>query len=86
MIVEQSVTGETVLVQVKSSATQKTRDRHTDFHDRTFTHDRLLFACHRAKGRLLAEGRDDVILWNRYGLAQAAIKNGRIDWLAARVG
>ncbi|PTM51468.1 restriction endonuclease [Phreatobacter oligotrophus] len=86
MIVEQSVTGETALVQVKSAASQQVLDRYVDLHDRTSAHDRLIFACHSAKGRLYADARDDVILWDRQGLAQAAIKNGLIDWLTTRVG
>lgn len=86
MIVEQSVTGETALVQVKSSATQQVLDRYIEIHDRSSVHYRLIFACHSEKTKLFADSRDDVILWDRRGLARAAIKNGLIDWLTERVG
>lgn len=86
MIVEQSVTGETALVQVKSSASQQVLDRYVEIHDQSSVHDRLIFACHSEKTKLFADSRDDVILWDRRGLARAAIKNGLIDWLTERVG
>lgn len=86
MIVEQSVTGETALVQVKSSASQQVLDRYIEIHDQSSVHDRLIFACHSGKTKLFADARDDVILWDRHGLARAAIKNGLIDWLTERVG
>jgi hypothetical protein len=86
MIVEQSVTGETALVQVKSSANQQVLDRYVEVHDQSSVHDRLIFACHSEKTKLFADSRDDVILWDRRGLARAAIRNGLIDWLVGRVG
>ena len=86
MIVEQSVTGETALVQVKSSASQQVLDSYVEIHDQTSVHDRMIFACHSERTRLFADHRDDVILWGRRGLAKAAIKNGLIDWLTERVG
>lgn len=86
MIVEQSVTGETALVQVKSTANQQVLDRYVEIHDQSSVHDRLIFACHSEKTKLFGDSRDDVILWDRRGLARAAIKNGLIDWLTERVG
>lgn len=86
MIVEQAVTGETALVQVKSSASQQVLDRYVEIHDQSSVHDRLIFACHSEKTKLFTDHRDDVILWDRRGLARAAIKNGLINWLTERVG
>lgn len=86
MVVEQAVTGETALVQVKSSASQQVLDRYIEIHDQSSVHDRLIFACHSEKTKLFADTRDDVILWDRRGLARAAIRNGLIDWLTERVG
>jgi hypothetical protein len=86
MIVEQSVTGETALVQVKSSASQQVLDRYVEIHDQSSVHERLIFACHSERTKLFADHRDDVTLWDRRGLARAAIRNGLIDWLTERVG
>lgn len=86
LIVEQTITGETALVQVKSSASQLVLDDYIGRLDAGGNHDRLIFACHAAKTVLDPRGRDDVIVWDRTGIADAVIRNGLFDWLIARAG
>jgi len=86
LLVEQIVTGETALVQVKSVATQATLDDYILRFDSMPSYSRLIFACHSPTGLLDIQTRDDVTLWTRDTLAEAAMRNGLFDWLVARVG
>lgn len=87
LIVEQAVTGETALVQVKSAASQAVLDEYVAIFDGNGTWSRLIFVCHSPRGALEAPpDRPEVIVWTRHGLAETAIGNGLFDWLIGRAG
>jgi hypothetical protein len=84
LIVEQTVTGETAMVQVKSKASQATVNDYIDRFDENPAWSRMFFCCHSPTGNLNAAGREDIILWTREALAATAVRNGLFDWLLAR--
>lgn len=86
LVVEQAVTGETALVQVKSAANQGVLDDYIGRFEAAGTYARLIFACHSPRGSLEAGGREDVLIWARAGLAETAVRHGLVDWLVARSG
>jgi hypothetical protein len=86
LIVEQPVTQETALVQVKSAATQSVLDDYIGRFDETGKYSRLIFVCHSPRGALEAPNREDVIIWARSSLADTAVRHGLIDWLIGRAG
>jgi len=86
LFVEQIVTGETALVQVKSAASQVTLDDYVSRFDAMASYSRLIFACHTPTGDLDSKARDDITLWTRNSLAESVMRNGLFDWLVARVG
>lgn len=84
LLVEDPVTGETALVQVKSTASQAILDDYINRLDANPSWTRLIFACHSPKGTLAAPDRTDVTLWTDRQLAETAIKSGLLDWLVER--
>ena len=84
LIVEQTITDETALVQVKSSASQRVLDDYLLRFDANPAWSRLIFVCHSPKGTLSKGDRPEVIIWDREALADAAVRNGLFDWLVAR--
>ncbi|HEY8381183.1 MAG TPA: hypothetical protein VIL09_03430 [Microvirga sp.] len=86
LLVEQPVTGETALVQVKSAASQATLEDYVARFDADPALSRLIFVCHSPRGQLTRPDRSDVTLWTREGLAEAALQAGLLDWLIARSG
>lgn len=85
LIVEQVVTRETGLVQVKSAATQATLDEYLARFDEAGLWRRMFFVCHSPRGPLTAGGRNDVQAWTRDGVAERVLSHGLFDWLVARV-
>lgn len=85
LVVEQVVTRETGLVQVKSAATQATLDQYIARFDEAGLWRRMFFVCHSPKGTLTTGGRDDVHVWTRDGVAERVLSHGLFDWLVARV-
>ncbi len=85
LVVEQAVTGETALVQVKSAATQATLDRYITRFDDIGVWSRMFFVCHTPKGSLMTAGRDDVQVWTREAIAERVLSHGLFDWLLGRV-
>src|SRR5450755_2603417 len=85
-IVEQGVTQETAMVQVKSAASQAVLDDYIRRFEASGEFSRLIFVCHSPKGTLKVTSRKDVILWARSSLAETAVRHGLIDWLIARAG
>ena len=63
LVVEQTVTGESALVQVKSAASQATLDDYMQRFDDSLEWSRLIFVCHSPKGVLDAKRRLDVLVW-----------------------
>jgi hypothetical protein len=86
LVVEQPVTGETALVQVKSAATQAILDDYVARYEADPAVSRLIFVCHSPRGPLASPERSDVTVWTRASLAETALKNGLFDWLLARAG
>lgn len=85
LVVEQGLTGETALVQVKSASDQRELDGYVEILDANPGWSRMIYACHSPRGPLTAKGRSEVHLWTRDRLAEVVMKNGLFDWLAARV-
>lgn len=86
LLVEHPVSGERVLVQVKSRASQRVLDDYLERFDANPGLARLIFACHSPTGPLHASGRPEVTIWSGEGLAEAALRSGLLDWLIARAG
>lgn len=86
LVVEHPITGESVLVQVKSRANQSVLDDYIGRMDDNPGFSRLIFACHTPQGPLRAPDRPDVTIWSGEPLAAAALRNGLLDWLIARAG
>lgn len=86
LIVEHPVTGESVLVQVKSKASQSVLDDYIGRLDANPGFSRLIFVCHTPQGLLNSKDRPDITLWSGEALAAAAMRNGLLDWLIARAG
>lgn len=84
LLVEQTVTGEVALMQVKSTASQATLDDYVARFEAQPALTRLIFVCHSPKGGLDPKSRPDVTLWTKDALAEAIIRNGLLDWLIAR--
>lgn len=84
LMVEQPVTGETAMVQVKSRASQQVLDDYIIRFDEKPICSRMIFAYHTAKTPLNDKDRPDITLWNRVTMAEATIKTGLFDWLIAR--
>ncbi|MGD9738430.1 MAG: hypothetical protein AB7U48_03430 [Bauldia sp.] len=84
LVVEQALTGETALVQVKSASDQRELDGYIEILDGNPAWSRMIYACHSPKGRLVAD-RSDVLIWTRERLAEIALKNGLFGWIASRV-
>lgn len=85
LYVQQAVTGETALVQVKSAASQATLDGYIARFDESGIWSRLIFVCHSPKSSLGAQDRPDVLVWAQRPLAEAVFRNGLFDWLVERV-
>lgn len=83
--VEQSVTRERALVQVKSSSNQKELDAYIDIFDGNENWSRMIYVCHSPKGRLLSN-RSDVLIWAKEDLADIIFRQGLFDWLVAKAG
>lgn len=86
MIVEQPFTGETVFVQVKSSASQAVLDDYIRRYDAAPGTSRMILAAHTANGKLITANRPDINLWGRTTLAKAAVNAGLVQWLITRAG
>ena len=84
LVVEQTVTGETALVQVKSRASQAVLDDYVERFDANPGWSRLIFVCHSPASSFSPPDRPDVLTWTRNGLAEATIRNGLFDWLISR--
>lgn len=84
LVVEQALTGETVLVQVKSASDQRELDAYVSVLDANPSWSRMIYACHSPRGTLSAD-RPDVLIWTRERLAEVVMRNGLFDWLTARV-
>ena len=85
LVVEQPVTGETALVQVKSAASQAVLDDYVARYDSSGSWTRLIFVCHTPRGPLDTRDRPDVIVWARRPLAEIAVRTGLFDWLVERM-
>lgn len=84
MIVEQAVTGEIAMVQVKSASDQKELDRYIGiFDDGAGQWTRLIYICHSPVGRLFSD-RPEVIIWTKAELAELIFRQGLFDWLISR--
>lgn len=86
LLVEHPVSGERVLVQVKSRASQRVLDDYIERFDANPGLARLIFACHSPTGKLQAPGRPEVAIWSGEALADASLRSGLLDWLIARAG
>lgn len=86
LLVEHPVSGERVMVQVKSRASQRVLDDYIKRFDADPSLARLIFACHSPQGRLQAQGRPEVTIWSGEALAEASLRSGLLDWLIARAG
>ncbi|WP_375459501.1 restriction endonuclease [uncultured Enterovirga sp.] len=86
LVVEQAVTGETALVQVKSVASQRVLDDYVARFDANPAWSRMFFVCHSPRGDLSPKDRTEVAVWARKTLAETAIRNGLFDWLVERAG
>ena len=83
LLVEHPVSGERVMVQVKSTASQKVLSDYIERFDGTPTLGRLSIVCLSPQGPLAAE-RSDVTIWSAHTLAEAALRAGLVDWLMQR--
>jgi hypothetical protein len=86
LIVEQAMTQETALVQVKSAASQSVLDDYIGRFEEAGKYARLIFVCHSPREALSAGDREDVIVWARSALAETAVRHRLVDWLIARAG
>lgn len=86
LLVEHPVSGERVMVQVKSRASQGVLDDYIKRFDADPSLARLIFACHSPQGRLQAPERPEVTIWSEAALAEASLRSGLLDWLIARAG
>lgn len=86
LLVEHPVSGERVLVQVKSRASQRVLDDYIERLDANPGLARLIFACHTPQGALQAPDRPEVTIWSGQVLAEASLRSGLLDWLIARAG
>ena len=86
MLVEQPVTGELALVQVKSASNQAELDRYIQIFDNNPGWSRMIFACHSPAGALVTGGRPEIRVWVRAELARMILRQGLFDWLVERAG
>jgi hypothetical protein len=85
LVVEQAVTGERAMVEVKSRATQKVFDDYVARFDADDRLNRLFFVTHSPLGTLSAKARKDVVLLAGETLAKAAVAAGLFDWVMRRI-
>jgi hypothetical protein len=86
LVLEQATTGESTMVQVKSSASQAVLEETIARFDAAERWSRMIFVCHTQKGELRAPAdRPEVVVWTGSDVAERAIRHGLFDWLVARV-
>lgn len=86
LAVEQPITGERAIVQVKSRATAAVlRDSIARFREYP-QYERWFFVCHTAPCTLIAPEGENIDLWTGGRLAEMALKAGLFDWLVERSG
>lgn len=86
MLVEQAITGELAIIQVKSASNQTELQHYLDVYDNNPGWSLLIYACHSPSGTLSAPNRPDVRIWARAELSRMVLRYGMFDWLVARVG
>jgi hypothetical protein len=83
LVLEHAVTGETVMVHVKSTANQAMLDDYVARFEQVSL-SRLFFVCHSPRGLLDPGDRPEVHVWTRDELAANVLRHGLFDWLVAR--
>lgn len=86
MAVEQPITGERAIVQVKSRANAAVlRESVARFREYP-QYERRFFVCHTGPKTLSAPAGENIDLWTGGRLAEMALKAGLFDWLVERSG
>jgi hypothetical protein len=85
LVVEQVVTGERAMVEVKSRAGQKVLDDYVARFDADGSFQRMVFVTHSPLGTLSVSHREDLILLAGEGLAKATVAAGLYDWVMRRI-
>jgi hypothetical protein len=83
LVLEQAVTGERAMVQVKSSADQAVIDDYAG-RFRAGGWDRCFLVCHSPKGQLRAPADPAFHLWQGEALSRQATDAGLLPWLIAK--
>jgi len=83
LVLEQPMTSDLALVQVKSRATQAVLDRY-EMIFRQSNYQRLFFICHSPDALLVPQNRDGVHIWVGDEIARRALDVGLMPWLIER--
>jgi hypothetical protein len=81
---ENPVTSERSVAQVKSQASQKTLDDYVARFERDAGYKQMFFVCHTAKGALQTDD-PDIFVWTGPKVADMVVKTGLADWVLEKV-
>lgn len=85
LALEQPISNERCIVQVKSSAGRKELQDFVNRCDESGEYDRIFFVCHTPTRRLPDIDRDDVYLWSSPELARLSFRLGLTSWILEKI-
>ena len=68
-------------MQVKSEANQQTLAKYVATFEADPAFQRMFFACHSPKGKIVADAKKPVHVWTGQVTARRAIAAGLLEWL-----